>query len=405
MGRVKFAETLRGLAALCVLVSHYVGAFWLAQPIAAKIGGFPPVVDPTPPLYVTHLNGIPHFEWGPFGVALFFLVSGFVLPFSFNRYTALGFIIGRAFRIYPTYAVGFSITLASLLVSAWWFNGKFGYSWQEVAVHYIVGLRDLLWTPPIDGVIWTLEVEIKFYLICAAAAVLLRRGSLLIFAIPLTIALAVVLSPPVLASLYEREFYSLYKISSTLVGAGPYLVFMFIGVALNFGARSAMTAQRTIAVVFILFGLFAASISFGPAMLGHLIWSYGCALGVFLAASAFPEMFSRGKVWKFFADISYPLYVSHAVLGYVALRLLVGAGINPSVSIVIASTGAVSVAWIIHVFVEQPTHSFGRRSAQRAQDNLTRLARRTPNSVLVEAAPALSTTRCGSTRQLDANCQ
>jgi len=40
---------------------------------------------------------------GGFGVALFFLISGFVIPFSFLRYTRTGFAIARILRLWPAY--------------------------------------------------------------------------------------------------------------------------------------------------------------------------------------------------------------------------------------------------------------------------------------------------------------
>ncbi len=42
-------------------------------------------------------------NFGAFGVALFFLISGFVIPLSFQSYGRLDFLVARFFRIYPTY--------------------------------------------------------------------------------------------------------------------------------------------------------------------------------------------------------------------------------------------------------------------------------------------------------------
>ncbi|MCQ4062259.1 acyltransferase, partial [Klebsiella pneumoniae] len=68
---------------------------------------FAPPLDVSMPVYLGWLHRLPQFNWGAFGVALFFLISGFVIPFSFVKATWLSFLVGRFFRIFPLYAVGF----------------------------------------------------------------------------------------------------------------------------------------------------------------------------------------------------------------------------------------------------------------------------------------------------------
>ena len=58
-------------------------------------------------------------NWGPFGVALFFVISGFVIPFSFETYGRLDFIVARFFRIYPTYLTGLSFERCRALLLCW----------------------------------------------------------------------------------------------------------------------------------------------------------------------------------------------------------------------------------------------------------------------------------------------
>jgi peptidoglycan/LPS O-acetylase OafA/YrhL len=37
-------------------------------------------------------------------------------------------------------------------------------------------VRDVAGWPSLDGIVWTLEIEVKFYLLCALLAPALRRG-------------------------------------------------------------------------------------------------------------------------------------------------------------------------------------------------------------------------------------
>ena len=56
----------------------------------------------------------PYFSLGHTGVALFFLVSGFVIPGAFDARTRWAFVVSRAWRLWPTYAAGLTLTIAAL---------------------------------------------------------------------------------------------------------------------------------------------------------------------------------------------------------------------------------------------------------------------------------------------------
>lgn len=56
----------------------------------------------------------------------------------------------------------------------------------------------------------------------------------------------------------------------------------------------------------------------------------------------------------------YPLYVGHALLGILVLRILIGAGVRASVSTVLAVAAAFAVAWFIHIAVEAPSQQLYR---------------------------------------------
>jgi peptidoglycan/LPS O-acetylase OafA/YrhL len=142
--KLQFAATLRGVAALCVLAGHFIMIVWNAIPVEREV-------------------------LGQFGVGLFFLISGFVIPMSLVRYDVGAFLAARALRIYPTYAAAFTITLTLIM----WY-GKHNVSVGQVLSNYFL-VRDLFGHEFLDGVAWTLEIEIKFYIICALLAPWLRR--------------------------------------------------------------------------------------------------------------------------------------------------------------------------------------------------------------------------------------
>ena len=121
-------------------------------------------------------------------MALFFLISGFVIPMSLQKYDWRGFLVGRILRIYPTYFAGFGVTLIALWVAGSTFGKPFPFDIRSVVIHFLPGARDVLWSAHIDYVVWTLEVEVKFYVVCAIAWKWLRLGDRRVFAIPLALA-------------------------------------------------------------------------------------------------------------------------------------------------------------------------------------------------------------------------
>jgi peptidoglycan/LPS O-acetylase OafA/YrhL len=85
--RIAFANTLRGIAALTVVINHYFGVFWLSRDVIERMINAPllPLEAVATPEVVLWISTMPYFNWGAFGVALFFLISGFVIPFSLRK--------------------------------------------------------------------------------------------------------------------------------------------------------------------------------------------------------------------------------------------------------------------------------------------------------------------------------
>jgi peptidoglycan/LPS O-acetylase OafA/YrhL len=125
----------------------------------------------------------PLLEWvdpGTYGVLVFFLVSGYIIPASLERTGSLRrFWTGRLFRIYPL--LGF-VTAAIVVLSAAglvpWREQLDTYSpWSAVIAHLTM-LQDLLAVPSVLNTLWTLSYEMAFYLLVAALfTVNLHRSS------------------------------------------------------------------------------------------------------------------------------------------------------------------------------------------------------------------------------------
>jgi peptidoglycan/LPS O-acetylase OafA/YrhL len=65
------------------------------------------------------------------------------------------------------------------------------------------------------------------------------------------------------------------------------------------------------------------------------------------------------------ADISYPLYVVHGVLGYAVLYALMERSAHASIAVPGVTLLALFVAFLIHRLIEMPTHVVGQKLARR----------------------------------------
>ena len=157
--RLRYIDSLRAIAALLVVWLHAAATFPMTSPVTAATGGA--------------FVAIPGFiDVGHVGVVVFFLISGFVIPFSIlpDRAAPVGsFVIKRILRIYPAY--GLSVPLAAFVV--FWIWGT-GFSTRELLINLTL-MQDLFGVRAAEGVYWTLLVELAFYALCV---VLLVTGSL-----------------------------------------------------------------------------------------------------------------------------------------------------------------------------------------------------------------------------------
>jgi peptidoglycan/LPS O-acetylase OafA/YrhL len=358
--RFSFANQLRGIAALCVAVGHLTGVYWSEQQLVAGVT-FAAVVTTAPPGFSAIAAGA-WYSLGPFGVALFFLISGFVIPLSLERQTAGGFLIGRAFRIYPTYIAALAIELAVVACSAAYWHRPFTYRAGFILANALL-VTDIVNVPSIDLVNWTLTIELKFYLVMALLAGFVRRGSLVVL-----FALAAFI---LFVSRFSHEIFVLVPGLGLLLrifeSNALYLLFMLIGVVFSYHARRRIGTAQAIASVIVLFAAFVVCwpLTFFRADFPVVTYNYGYALVVFAACYALRRFVPDARVADFFAAISYPLYLVHSLVGYVVLTTLLTAHVDAAFATLGAFAVAVALAFALHRTVEKPSQAFGKSLAAR----------------------------------------
>lgn len=364
--KIVFANQLRALAALSVLIVHLLGMYWLGREVvAAHI--FAPVLQGPSAKSLAAIS-FTYFNFGPFGVALFFLISGFVIPFSVTKATKLRFLAARALRIYPTYFACLALSLLAVWLSSHFWHVPFGWNLLQV-LHNALLVSSITGIDSIDMVNWSLAIEIKFYLIACMLASSIRRGRILpVISASLGVALLVVwvayMMPP---SDKAISLHFTFVHLDLLVRDLLFIPFMFVGTMFSYRLRGLITRRELLVSVAVLFAIFIASwphtLLKDQFQLVPLNYFY--ALAVFGAAYAWRDRFRPVRLVDWLASISYPLYALHSLIGYAALRFLGAMGVTYYLAVVLATVVVAGLAYVVHRAVEIPTQNLGKRIMRR----------------------------------------
>jgi peptidoglycan/LPS O-acetylase OafA/YrhL len=357
--RFEWANALRGVAALTVLGCHFAIAFWLGQEVSAGLARRRPLYlgDTGAPQFARALNALP-VDFAALGVGLFFLLSGFVIAISLERYSRRGFLVGRCMRVLPTYAAGYLVTCSVVFALS---DPNKELSAGAVLGGTVPGLAYVLGIPaPADGIVWTLIVELVFYAVCLVAYRALTRHWQAIVAVAAgCVAMQWLLSQfPPGASMPGLRFVVLL--------ACPFIPVMLVGVVLSAHRRGSLGRVAVALLVPLLAAtnlLLATTTPVVPTALKYRLTFVG-TIALFTAIWMVGDRWKPHPVAGFFADISYPLYVVHAVLGYAAISYLSAHGVPAVVAVLGASGAAIGAAWVLHKVVEVPTHHLGQRWAR-----------------------------------------
>lgn len=152
--RFSFVDALRGIAALSVVLFH------------GNEGG-----------HITELFGAMPFwlqfmlRHGNLGVAVFFVLSGFVIAHSLRNQqmtpVRVGrFMLRRSIRLDPPYWVAIALTIGFSALATIFIKDRPSqeFSPSQIVAH-VFYLQDILGFDEINSVFWTLCLEVQFYLV------------------------------------------------------------------------------------------------------------------------------------------------------------------------------------------------------------------------------------------------
>ncbi|GAA1975789.1 acyltransferase family protein [Kitasatospora viridis] len=331
--RLYVLDGLRLLAALLVMTWHYAG-----------LELFPQVWDGNPKHKMPKLHEIGQYGW--IGVEIFFIISGFVICMSCWGKSVGEFVTSRITRLFPAY---WFCMLGTALVL---YTTNMSWTKDITKGGYINVLTNLTMMQAgagegdVDGVYWTLWVEMRFYILFGLLAI----GGLT----------------------YRKvlAFCGLWMIGSLLIGSGDsktlqlivfpnYAPFFIAGIALyllyRFGSNLMIWGLIAFSWIMSVRQLDSITGGYTFQVINHfppfLIITATFLLMIAIALGWFDWM-----QWKWLTTagaMTFPFYMIHEENGWVIIHEL-HKKVNAYVLVVCVVAFMLLLSYLIHRLVERP---------------------------------------------------
>ena len=318
MGRLESITIMRGLAAFSVMLFH--------------LGSSGVLVSRSP-----ELDGM--FHYGFVGVPCFFVISGFVIPFSMHQTNysirdALPFFVRRLVRLEPCYLVTVAGTFAMLKIAekAPSFNGQHT-AFDPVMLASQVGyVAPWIGQPWLVIPAWTLAIEFQYYVLMLFLGHMLFSKRRALLAIPLVIAATTFLVFPDQRAVFKY-------LPCFAVGFSAFLLHQGRVGRISFGALVSGFSLITAAALDPASGLAALASS----------------------VAIFAPIKRRVALLSSLGAISYSLYLVHATVGGRIVSVCCRFTDLPGpLILVFAVVGSIVAASVLWYFIEKPTANYAR---------------------------------------------
>ena len=316
-------DAIRGIAVLMVVLFHYSYRY-------GQIYGYS--IDP-----------VFSFQLGTYGVQLFFIVSGFVIFLTLEKTThAFDFVVSRFSRLYPAYWFGVALTFALVYL--------FSLPGREVEIQTallnLTMIQKWLRVDNVDGVYWTLAIELSFYI---AMYFLFITKQLKRIEVVSIIWLSIIIASSYLEQNNIIQIHWVIKLLFLL----DYGNLFIAGIVFY----KIMHQDRLINYILLLISLVAEYYLHGEIV--FLIAGYFSVF--FLFSKGYMGILSL-KPLVYLGTISYSLYLIHQNIGYIIIRSLETYDmINPISIIVIPLVISIIIASLMQKYIEKPSLALIRK--------------------------------------------
>ncbi|HEY6306936.1 MAG TPA: acyltransferase [Candidatus Angelobacter sp.] len=280
-------------------------------------------------------------QYGYTGVYIFFVISGFIIPYSLYRggYTLRNFgrfVFKRAIRLYPPYLISIPVSLlaANYVLRPLMPDAAIHVGGRQLLFH-LVFLNDLTGVPWINVVYWTLAIEWQWYLLAGLLfGAMVSRNALVRF-IPVAIAMV-----------------TYFLCTSDRIVPHTLPIFL-IGVFVFQQKIGLIGRERMLALIAVM--LWAMR---WPT--GWLVAGISVATGLVIAFVSF-----RHRIADFLGDVSYSVYLLHLPIGVGLIvwlaQLLPRTGSYLGVIDAAGMAASIAAAAGLYRWVEKPAQEMSSR--------------------------------------------
>lgn len=283
---------------------------------------------------------------GVMGMAIFFTLSGFLIAtFLLNNPNVANFLIRRFFRIIPLAWLCMAVVMLSTGgdLRFWLANFLFYANWPPMS------LGDM------NGHLWSLCVEIQFYVGIALAVILLRKYWL--WVIP--IACLAITSYRMLHGVHVA-INTYYRIDEILAGSMLAIIYK-AGSGKGWATGNGWAAEAVLLILFVIschpaggfFNYFRPY--FGTGLVGLTLFNHGAGVGKII----------NNRLLIYLAAISYALYVIHPLLTYTWLGS--GEGLVKYMKRPLLFAALFAIAHMSTFYFEHRCISFGKSLARSSK--------------------------------------
>jgi peptidoglycan/LPS O-acetylase OafA/YrhL len=291
-------------------------------------------------------------KYGYLGVHIFFVISGFVIPWSLyrSRYALRDyprFLLKRNVRLYPPYLASIAVTVlaTNFIMAPLLHLPRLTVTAQSLLLHFAY-LNDVARVPWISVVYWTLAIEFQWYLLVGLMFPLLVTRNRLV-------RLAGLAGMMLTYFAVGNDRLIFHSIPIFLVGV---FVFQYRVGLIDLRPMVGLIAVMVLAMI-------------GP--IGWIVAGVSVTTGMLIAFSTFHSP-AADRV----GDVSYSLYLLHLPVGVTLIgclsRWLPYSGSYMIVLDVVGLAACGLVAWIMYQLIEKPSQEmssairFKRRAVQQA---------------------------------------
>ena len=290
----------------------------------------------------------PFAQYGFLGVPVFFAISGFVIAYSAEGRTSVGFAIARFSRIYPTFVLCMTLTFAATIL--------FGVGHFEVTVpQWLANLliaAPMLGQPYVDTSYWSLVIEVVFYGWVAAFMALglfpHRIDAIILIWLAITFVNELTIDAPIFEKLFATDDSGFFAVGLLIYqhyrGRRDVRWWALSALSLGTAVFQAIHKLERLGV--------HANASYDPRVIAAISI---VGLGMVLLATRIKRVLLPAKMVLAAGGITYPLYLLHMQLGYVIFTAL--APEHHIVALTCAVVvGAFVLAYLVWRYFEQWAH-------------------------------------------------